>query len=174
MKRIATALKLLALPFALTLMSSVSIAQGQLGSATITGPVLVDGQTATGTVAVVNATRISTGDNASVTLRLAQGGDVMLAGQADVIVTSSPTGPHVQLICGEVTVTSTVPATVISTTGARVLAKAGHVVVTDAGKPTTIKENKTKDFGGTISIAVNGADSTAVVTSRIKCNCNCR
>jgi len=171
--RIATALKFLALLVALTLTSSVSIAQGQLGSATVTGPVLVDGQSATGTVAVVNAARISTGDNASATLRLAGGGDVMLAGQADVIVTSTSAGPRIQLICGEITVTSTVPATIVSTSGLRVTSKTGHVEVTDAGKTTTIKETKAKDFGNTIAVAISGANSTAVVTSRVKCNCNC-
>jgi hypothetical protein len=166
-------LKLFALPLAITLMSGIAAAQNQLGSATVTGPVLVDGQNATGTVAVANAARISTGDNASVTLRLAQGGEIMMAGQADVIVTSTPAGPHVQLICGEVSVTSTAPATIVSTNGARVYSKVGRSVVTEGAKTTTIKEEKTRDFDGTISVAVSGAGATSVVTSRIKCNCNC-
>lgn len=174
MKRYGLALKVLALPLAIALMSSVSIAQSPLGTATVTGPVIIDGQSASGTVQVANAARISTGDNASVNLKLAQGGEVMLAGQADVIVTTTPAGPHIQLICGEVTVTSTVPATTLSLNGGRVLAKAGKVSVTEGTKITTIKEKKSKDFDSPISAAVSGADTTSVVTSRIKCNCNCR
>jgi hypothetical protein len=164
----------MALPLAMALLSGISLAQGGLGTATVTGPVLIDGQSATGTVPVTNAARISTGDNASVTLNLAQGGVVMLAGQADVIVTATPAGPHVQLICGEVAVTSTVPAAIISLNGGRVFAKAGRAAVTEGGKTTTVKEGKNKDFSDPISVAVTGADSTGVVTSRIKCNCNCR
>jgi hypothetical protein len=176
MKRTATALKLFALPFALALATSVSTAQGQLGSATVTGSVLVDGQAATGTVAVANAARLSTGDNASVALHLASGGDVMLAGQADVIVTSTPAGPRLQIVCGEVTVSSTVPATVVATNGLRVMAKTGHVMVTDVGKgnkSTTLKESKAKDFGNNVTVAMDGANSAAVITSQSKCNCNC-
>lgn len=173
MKRYGLALKLFALPLAMALMSGVAAAQGPLGTATVSGPVLIDGQSASGTVSVTNAARISTGDNASVTLNLAQGGVVTMAGQADVIVTATPAGPHVQLICGEVSVTSTVPAAVISQNGGRVLAKAGRATVTAGGKTTPIKQGKDKDFNDPISVAVTGADSTAVVTSRIKCNCNC-
>jgi hypothetical protein len=173
MKRYAIAAKLLALPLSIALVSSVSAAQGGLGSATVTGPVLVDGQIASGTVAVATATRFSTGDNASVSLKLAQGGEVMLGGQTDVVVTSTPAGPHVQLVCGEVTVTSTVPATIVSRDGARVFSKDGRAVVMDAGKSTTVKEGKTKDFNDPISVAVTGAGTSTVVTSRVKCNCNC-
>ena len=65
------------------------------------------------------------------------------------------------------------PATVASLNGARVTGKVGHAVVTDAGKTTTVKEGKSKDFNDPITVAVSGADSTAVVTSNIKCNCAC-
>jgi hypothetical protein len=153
-------------------MSGVTIAQGQLGTATVTGNVLVDGQSATGTVPVTNAVRLSTGDNSSVKLSLAGGGEVTLAGQADVIVTSGTAGPHIQLICGEVAVTSTAPATIVSTSGAHTVARVGRAVVTEGGKTTTVK-TKAKDFNNPISVAVTGADSTVVVTSHIKCNCNC-
>lgn len=173
MKSITTALKLLALPAALMLGSSVTIAQSQLGSAAVNGSVLVDGQPATGTVAVGSTTRLSTGDNGSVALHLAQGGDVTLAGQADVIVTSTSAGPRIQVICGDVTVSSTVPATVVSTDGLRVMSKTGRVRVTDGGKETTLKETKEKDFSHMITLAPDGANSAAVVTTHTKCNCNC-
>lgn len=166
-------LRILVFPLLIATMSVMSLAQGPIGSATVTGPVRIDGQNVTGSVQVMNAARLSTGDNASVNLALAQGGQVMLAGQADVIVTHGSTGPLVQLICGEVSTASTVPATIVSTNGARVFAKEGKAVVTAGGKVTTVKEGKSKDFDGTISVAVAGPGSTAVVTSRIKCNCNC-
>ena len=98
----------------------------------------------------------------------------MLAGQADVIVTATPAGPHIQLLCGEATVTSTVPATVISPNGTRVTAKAGRVVVTEAGKSTTIKKTQGERLRRNDFDRRKRRDSTAVVTSRIKCNCNCR
>jgi len=169
-----SASKLFALSLALALVSSVANAQGSLGTATLSGPVLVDGQVATGALPLGSAVRVSTGDNGSVSVKLAQGGEIVLAGQADVIVTNTGAGPHVQLVCGAATVTSTVPSTISSLNGANVQARSGKAVVTSAGKSTTVKSGKTKDFNDPVSVAITGAESTAIVASHAKCNCNCR
>lgn len=173
MRRIELGIKLVALPLALALATSVASAQNPIGSATVTGPVRVDGQAASGAIQVQNATRLSTGDNANVTFTFAQGGVVGLAGQADVVVTRAAAGPYVQLVCGDVTVTTSTPTTVMNVNGGRVMAKEGRVTVTEGGKVTVIKKGKEKDFGGPITVAVDGAGSVAVVMSKIKCNCNC-
>jgi hypothetical protein len=173
MKRNRSARRLLVLPFALVLASGVASAQGQLGSLSITGPALVDGQSASGNVAVGKTARVATGANGAATLALAGGGEVKTGGQAEVVVSAEAAGPRVQLVCGAVTVTSATPATITSQGGSRVFASAGKVVVTADGKSTTIKQGKTKDFGPGASIVVTGANATAVVTSTARCNCDC-
>jgi len=173
MKLNSFALTLVAVPFAIAFATGLAGAQGTIGTATITGPVLVDGQVANGTLPVGSAVRVSTGDNGSVSIKLAQGGEILLAGQADVIVTNTGAGPHVQLVCGATTVTSTIPGTISSLNGANVQAKTGHATVTAGGKTTTVKSGKAKDFNDPVSVAVTGADATAIVASHAKCNCNC-
>ena len=171
MRRLDLAVKLAALPLTIALMSGATTAQGPIGSATLSGPVRLDGVSASGTVQVMNAARLSTGDNASGSIALSPNGTVTMAGQADVVVTRGSAGPQIQLVCGEVTVQSTSPVRILSVNGGLVVAKVGRTTVMSGGKPVTIKEGKQKEFGDTIT--VDTTDSTVVVTSKIKCNCNC-
>jgi hypothetical protein len=171
MRRLELAVKLSVLPVVLALMSSASPAQSPLGTATLSGPVRLDGLKASGSVQVVNGSRLSTGDNATVTIALGPGNEVMLAGQADVVVSSGASGPVIQVVCGDVTVRSTAPATIVGASGGRVTAKEGRVTVTSDGKTTTVKEGKEKDFGNTFSVAAAG--TTVLVSSNFACNCTC-
>ena len=75
MNRHSMVSRLVAVPVALALSSVAAFAQSPVGSAAVTGPVRVDGQNVTGTVQVNNAARLSTGDEASVSMSLVRGGD---------------------------------------------------------------------------------------------------
>jgi hypothetical protein len=122
---------------------------------------------------VKSAARISTGDEGSVSLTLAQGGDVKLAGQADVIATMDAAGPRIQVVCGEVNLVNVGKATILSANGARVTARAGKVSVTQGGKTTVIKKGKAKDFGGGLVVTIDEPGSDILVKSNIACDCNC-
>ena len=152
---------------------SAAFAQSPFGSATVTGPVRVDGQNVTGAVQVMNAARISTGDEASVVLSLVRGGEVKLAGQADIVASTDATGPRIQLVCGELNVLNTTPTTVVSANGARVFARNGKVVVTQGTKTTVVKKGKTKDFSGGMMVSIAEPGSDVVVHSNVACDCNC-
>lgn len=163
----------LALPAVIALGASSTSAQGQLGSAVVSGTVRIDGQVATGTVPVGMVSRISTGKDSTVTLRLAKGGEIKITGQADMAITPGATGPHIQLICGEISVTSTVPATVVAQGGGRVEPEVGKATVSRSGKSTTVKKGKSKDFDDADTVTVPTADSVVVVKSKANCHCNC-
>lgn len=163
----------LALPAVIALGASSTSAQGQLGSAVVNGTVRIDGQVATGTVPVGMVSRISTGKDSTVTLRLAKGGEIKITGQADMAITPGATGPHIQLICGEISVTSTVPATVVAQGGGRVEPEVGKATVSRSGKSTTVKKGKSKDFDDADTVTVPTSDSVVVVKSKANCHCNC-
>lgn len=163
----------LALPAIIALGASSTSAQGQLGSAVVSGTVRIDGQVATGTVPVGMVSRISTGKDSTVTLRLAKGGEIKITGQADMAITPGATGPHIQLICGEISVSSTVPATVVAQGGGRVEPEVGKATVSRSGKSTTVKKGKSKDFDDGDIVTVPTADSVVVVKSKANCHCNC-
>ena len=148
-------------------------AQGQLGTAVISGTVRIDGQVATGSVPVGAVSRISTSKDSTVTLRLAKGGEIKIAGQADMAITPGPTGPHIQLICGEISVTSTVPATVVAQGGGRDEPEIGKATVTRSGKSTTVKKGKSKDFDDADTVTVPTSESVVIVKSKANCHCNC-
>ena len=173
MKRHGTARQLSTLFFLFAALAYPTAAQGPLGTATLSGPVRVDGQVATGSVSVGNASRISTGDGATVQLALAGGGEIRMTGQADVVVTTSATGPSIQLVCGEVTVTSTAPARIVSPSGARVASTAGNISVVSEGKTKTIKEGKSDNYGQQVIATVTGPGTTAVISSGMRCHCDC-
>lgn len=173
MNRHSMVSRLVAVPVALALSSVAAFAQSPVGSAAVTGPVRVDGQNVTGTVQVNNAARLSTGDEASVSMSLARGGEVKLAGQADIVATTDAIGPRIQVVCGEVNLLNTGPATIVSANGARVFARAGKVVVTQGTKTTVVKKGKTKDFDGGLVVAVSEPGSDVVVKSNVACDCNC-
>jgi len=167
------AMPLFALPALLAFSAPVVPAQGQLGVAVVSGTVRIDGQAAAGSVPISTVSRISTGKDSSVTLQLAKGGEIRIAGQADLAITPGVSGPHIQLICGEITVTSSVPATVVAQGGGRVEPEAGKATLTRGGKTSTVKKGKVKDFDDADTVTVPTADSVIVVKSRASCHCNC-
>lgn len=168
-----------ALAFSLLAVTPVSsTAQGgaQLGNISASGAVLVDGQPASGSVAVANVARIATGDGGNAVLTLASGGEVRLDGPGDVVVTQSGNGVRVQLVCGKATVTSTGPAMVYAAKGGRATAMTGSVDVTaDGGKVYTLKVGKkgaSRDDNGEFMVNVTGG-SSVMLESTIQCNCHC-
>jgi ferric-dicitrate binding protein FerR (iron transport regulator) len=162
----------LALSLILAPCAGVANAQ-QLGTATVTGQVRVDGQVATGSVPVEHATRISTASGSTASFSLAGGGEVRMDGQSDVIVTMGSTGPVVQLICGQVTVTGGA-VKVMSEKGARVEGTGGTVTVLyDVSERKSVKSGKTRDFDDPIVADFTVPGTTGVVMSRAQCNCNC-
>lgn len=166
-------LVLVAVPALLAVAAPTTSAQGQLGMAVVSGTVRIDGQVATGSVPVGMVSRISTGKDSSVTLQLAKGGEIKLTGQADMAITPGASGPHIQLICGEISVTSSVPATVVAQGGGRVEPEVGKATVSRAGKSTTVKKGKSKDFDDADTVTVPTSDAVVVVKSKANCHCNC-
>lgn len=166
-------MQLFALFFLVAAAAAPTAAQGSLGTATLSGPVRVDGQMASGSLSLGTATRISTGEGSSVQLSLAGGGEVRMTGQADVIVLMAATGPSIQLVCGEVTVTSTTPARIVAPSGARVASTVGTVTAISEGDSRTIKSGKNRDYNQQVIATVSGAGTTAVITSSMRCHCNC-
>lgn len=162
-----------ALPAIFALGALSTSAQGPLGMAVVSGTVRIDGQVATGSVPVGMVSRISTGKDSTLTLRLAKGGEIKITGQADMAITPGATGPHIQLICGEISVTSTVPATVVAQGGGRVEPEIGKATVSRSGKSTTVKKGKSKDFDDADTVTVPTSDSVVVVKSKANCHCNC-
>ncbi|MCC6743268.1 MAG: hypothetical protein IT175_05340 [Acidobacteria bacterium] len=163
----------LAVPAIFAMVPTSTSAQGPLGTAVINGSVRIDGQVKTGSVPVGMVSRISTGKDSTLTLQLAKGGEIRIAGQADMAITPGASGPHIQLICGEITVTSTVPATVVSQGGGRVEPELGKATVTRSGKSSTVKKGKSKDFDDADTVTVPTSESVVVVTSKANCHCNC-
>lgn len=166
-------LTMLAVPAVFALFAPSSSAQGQLGMAVVSGTVRIDGQAASGSVPVGMVSRISTSKDSTLTLQLAKGGEIKITGQADMAITPGASGPHIQLICGEISVTSTVPATVVSQGGGRVEPEIGKATVTRSGKASTVKKGKSKDFDDADTVTVPTADSVVVVKSKANCHCNC-
>ncbi len=166
-------LTILALPAVFAFAVASTSAQSPLGMAVVSGTVRIDGQVATGSVPVGMVSRISTGKDSTLTLRLAKGGEIKITGQADMAITPGVSGPHIQLICGEISVTSTVPATVVAQGGGRVEPEIGKATVSRSGKSTTVKKGKSKDFDDADTVTVPTSDSVVVVKSKANCHCNC-
>jgi hypothetical protein len=166
-------LTILAVPALVALCALNTSAQGPLGTAVVSGTVRIDGQVATGSVPVGMVSRISTSKDSTLTLRLAKGGEIKITGQADLAITPGVSGPHIQLICGEISVSSTVPATVVAQGGGRVEPEIGKATVTRSGKSTTVKKGKSKDFDDADTVTVSTPDAVVVVKSKANCHCNC-
>lgn len=147
---------------------------GSLGSVNATGPVLVDGQSATGSAGVGGTTRVATGNGGSAVIALASGGEVRLGAQSDAIVSRVGDRLTVHLICGDVTVASTAPATIMSASGGRVVAETGEAsLVVTGGKNERIRAGKSRDLIGNVALTAGGAGSAVKVMSGRKCDCGC-
>jgi T5SS/PEP-CTERM-associated repeat protein len=158
----------------LTVSVAASARAQQLGNITVSGPVYIDGLPVTGTGSIPHSARISTGAGGSATLTLTSGGQVLVREQSDVIVSLAGTGVKVQLICGEVDVTSTATATVVSVSGGVASVNEGTADVTIAGdpEPVSLKKGKQKSSDNSITAVFSGS-SGVLMKSRIQCVCNC-
>lgn len=155
-------------------MTTIAASQGKLGTAVVSGPVLIDGQGASGSMALGPAARIATGDEATVTVTLGGGGEVRLSGQADLVLADRGNTVFLQLICGEVVVNSSVQATIVSREGGRVEVTTGKgSIMPISGKVVEVKQGKAKDFQSGDSVVANGLGSTITVKSKARCSCDC-
>jgi ferric-dicitrate binding protein FerR (iron transport regulator) len=158
----------------LGLFAPTSSAQsGSLGSVTVSGPVLIDGQTASSASSVSGTARLATGDGGSAVLALTSGGEVRLVGQTDAIVSSTNGRVSVHLICGEVQVNSVAPAVILSASGGRVTSVGGDVVVVTGGRNEDLKRGRSRDFSGNVTLTAGGAGSAVTVVSGRRCDCGC-
>ena len=166
-------------PFGSTLLLSVAVllasasvpahAQGPLGTATFSGPVRVDGKAASASVSVASATRISTADGATATIALSGGGEIKFSGSTDAVVSLEQQGPSVQLICGQVTVTSSTPVRVVAAYGAKVMSSAGEVMVGAGPKFKKVKAGKEYEGGDLVIATTSGASSSMMVSTTDSC-----
>jgi ferric-dicitrate binding protein FerR (iron transport regulator) len=148
-------------------------AQGGLGSLSATGPVLVDGQTASGSVSLAATNRLATGDGGGAVVTLASGGELRLAAQTDAIVSTAGNRLNVHLLCGEVQLTSTSPAAIISASGGRITSVSGDSTVVAGGRNERLKRGKSSEFSGNVMLTAGGAGSSVTVISGRRCDCGC-
>ena len=120
-------------------------------------------------MSVASATRISTADGATAQIALAGGGEIKFAGSTDAVVSLEAQGPSVQLICGEVTVTSNTPVRVVAAYGARVSASSGEVMVGAGTKFKKVKAGKQREMGDLVIATTSGANSAMVVSTSDSC-----
>lgn len=163
--------------FALSLMCTPTLAvraqmSGQLGNATASGPVLIDGETVASSRSLGSTARVATGSGGSVTVALSGGGEVRLDSQSDAIISAGADGPRVHLLCGKVTVTSASSPSVMSATSVRVSSGTGTATISMDGKSSSIKEGKSRDVSANEMFTI-ASGSTAIVESTTKCDCNC-
>jgi ferric-dicitrate binding protein FerR (iron transport regulator) len=153
-------------------LSTPAMGVTDLGSVTVSGPVLIDGNKAQGTVQLHAAARIATGDEANATVHLAGGATLRLDAQADVVLAAVSNGVGVHVLCGAVVIQGGPGLEVQSQTGGRITASRGDATVRSAQKTVTIRAGKSKTFKGSIAVAVPSG-GMVTVESPVPCQCPC-